>query len=293
MKRLLAVLGLGALLTVGLASGLVAGGVADATIVTGGGHDPVTVCHKPGTPAQHSLTFDDDAYLAHLNHGDTLGPCGTTEPVDVCPNLDDVQTEVPDGYKLEDGQCVLKEAKVTICHKPGTPAEQTKSVPEEAVPGHLGHGDYLGECKVTPPPPTDVCPNIDGDQGSVPDGMVIAEGKCVTPPPRLCPDGKPPTPGEGAYDPNDDCKRPPAPVTETTPATTPDTTPTTTTVITPTTTTVTTPTTPEAPFTPPPTTKPAVKKPAAKKPAVKTAPAPKKAVAGAFAQEPPKLAYTP
>jgi hypothetical protein len=33
----------------------------------------------------------------------------------------------------------------------------------------------------------------------------------VTPPtpPRVCPDGLPPTPGEQAYDPNDDCKRPP------------------------------------------------------------------------------------
>ncbi len=62
---------------------------------------------------------------------------------------------------------------------------------------------------------------------------------------------------------------------------------------------VTTPITPTAPLTPP-TTKPAVKKPAVEKPAVekpaveKTTPAsPKKAVAGARAQEPPKLAYTP
>lgn len=37
--------------------------------------------------------------------------------------------------------------KVTICHKPGTPAEQTKEVPESAVPGHLGHGDTLGACE--------------------------------------------------------------------------------------------------------------------------------------------------
>jgi hypothetical protein len=36
--------------------------------------------------------------------------------------------------------------KVTICHKPGTPAEQTKLIPESAVGGHLGHGDYLGPC---------------------------------------------------------------------------------------------------------------------------------------------------
>ena len=48
---------------------------------------------------------------------------------------------------------------------------------------------------------------------------------------------------------------------------------------------------PAAPFTPPTTT---AKKPVVEKPAVETAPTtPKKAVAGAFAQEPPKLAYTP
>jgi hypothetical protein len=36
--------------------------------------------------------------------------------------------------------------RVTICHKPGTPAEQTKRVPQQAVRGHLGHGDTLGPC---------------------------------------------------------------------------------------------------------------------------------------------------
>ena len=36
--------------------------------------------------------------------------------------------------------------KVTICHKPGTPAEKTLEVPPQAVPGHLGHGDTLGPC---------------------------------------------------------------------------------------------------------------------------------------------------
>ena len=39
-----------------------------------------------------------------------------------------------------------KPKKVTICHKPGTPAEKTKQVPEPAVKGHLGHGDHLGPC---------------------------------------------------------------------------------------------------------------------------------------------------
>lgn len=35
---------------------------------------------------------------------------------------------------------------VTICHKPGTPAQQTKTVPQSALGGHLGHGDTLGAC---------------------------------------------------------------------------------------------------------------------------------------------------
>lgn len=39
-----------------------------------------------------------------------------------------------------------KPQKVTICHKPGTPAEKTKRVPESAVPGHQRHGDTLGPC---------------------------------------------------------------------------------------------------------------------------------------------------
>ncbi|UCG25169.1 MAG: FecR domain-containing protein [Chloroflexota bacterium] len=36
---------------------------------------------------------------------------------------------------------------VTICHKPGTPAEQTKTVPRSALHGHLGHGDFHGPCR--------------------------------------------------------------------------------------------------------------------------------------------------
>jgi hypothetical protein len=39
-----------------------------------------------------------------------------------------------------------KAEKVAICHKPGTPAEKTKFVPESALRGHLRHGDTLGPC---------------------------------------------------------------------------------------------------------------------------------------------------
>jgi murein DD-endopeptidase MepM/ murein hydrolase activator NlpD len=37
-------------------------------------------------------------------------------------------------------------APITICHKPGTAAEQTLIVPEPALKGHLQHGDTLGAC---------------------------------------------------------------------------------------------------------------------------------------------------
>lgn len=35
---------------------------------------------------------------------------------------------------------------VTICHKPGTPAQKTMTLPRSALNGHLGHGDTLGPC---------------------------------------------------------------------------------------------------------------------------------------------------
>ena len=34
----------------------------------GGPHTPVTICHKPGTPAEHTLVVDDDAVPGHLGH---------------------------------------------------------------------------------------------------------------------------------------------------------------------------------------------------------------------------------
>lgn len=38
------------------------------------------------------------------------------------------------------------EEKVTLCHKPNTPAQKTLTLPRAAVAGHLGHGDTLGAC---------------------------------------------------------------------------------------------------------------------------------------------------
>jgi hypothetical protein len=41
---------------------------------------------------------------------------------------------------------------ILICHKPGTSAEQTLEVDNNAAPGHLRHGDTLGACGIQPPP---------------------------------------------------------------------------------------------------------------------------------------------
>ncbi len=54
-------------------------------------------------------------------------------------NPDDIVIVVPPVVPPQEQQ------KVLICHKPLT-KPQTKAVPPEAVPGHLGHGDRLGPC---------------------------------------------------------------------------------------------------------------------------------------------------
>jgi hypothetical protein len=64
---------------------LAALGFAASAVALKGGHVPVTLCHKPGTPAEHTITVDESAVAAHLAHGDYLGPCQgdpttTTDP---------------------------------------------------------------------------------------------------------------------------------------------------------------------------------------------------------------------
>ena len=36
----------------------------------------VVICHRPGTPAQKTLFVASQATPAHMDHGDTPGPCG-------------------------------------------------------------------------------------------------------------------------------------------------------------------------------------------------------------------------
>lgn len=99
-----------------------------------------TLCHKPGTPAQTELSVDAGSVADHLGHGDYLGTCTDPPPTPPAP-------PVPS-----------EPAKVTLCHKPGTPAEKMLSVDAGNLADHLGHGDYVGPCTDQPPPvvtPTD------------------------------------------------------------------------------------------------------------------------------------------
>jgi Cys-rich repeat protein len=66
-------------------------------------------------------------------------------------------------------RALAQQQKVTICHKPGTPAEKTKEVPQSAVDSHLGHGDHRGPCEA--------CPS----------GQVLCNGNCVS---NSCPTGQ-------------------------------------------------------------------------------------------------------
>lgn len=80
--------------------------------------------------------------------------------------------------------------KVTICHKPGTPAEKTMQVPPSALQGHKGHGDTEGPCGPPPPPPlptgcaaavSDVCIDGDGIASPQPGGFEVQVGNPLTP----------------------------------------------------------------------------------------------------------------
>jgi uncharacterized repeat protein (TIGR01451 family) len=140
-------------------------------------------------------------------------------PVDVCPNLDGAQPALPEGYTLVDGRCVVISPPVDKCLNiagdqatvpegyfaigklcfpiPPPPPTYTVCYEGETLTGlnlaqklyYLLKGAKPGEC--APPPPVDVCPNIEGNQSELPDGMVKDEqGNCVTPPPPatdVCP----------------------------------------------------------------------------------------------------------
>ncbi|WP_062388019.1 hypothetical protein [Demequina iriomotensis] len=128
---------------------------------------------KPATASSTSTETKTRAMTAE----EKAEHCGTTE-IDVCSNIDGIQTSAPSGWTANsDGTCSkCKPPKVDVCTN--LPGDQT-TVPEGM------EVDEKGRC--TTPPPVDVCANIEGDQAEVPEGMEVDdEGTCAPPPTDLC-----------------------------------------------------------------------------------------------------------
>lgn len=85
-------------------------------------------------------------------------PATTAAPVDVCSNIDGLQTVVPAGYVAAGSTCTPASA---------TPAPTTTSPATSPVAAPVAA-------------PTDVCSNLAGVQASVPAGYVLRNGRCVS-----------------------------------------------------------------------------------------------------------------
>ena len=65
--------------------------------------------------------------------------------------------------------------KVSVCHKPDTPAERTLEISPSALAAHVGHGDVEGACGATAPTTLTTCqepgtPDAETGQAGVVDG---------------------------------------------------------------------------------------------------------------------------
>lgn len=130
----------------------------------------ISICHKPGTPAEKTLVLPPSAIPGHLGHGDLLGPCPglvapPTSTLPISPTFPMTPSLVPTSTQW-----------ISICHKPGTPAEKMLWLPAPAIPGHLGHGDTLGSCPGSAAPPTSTIPvtGMVPVTGTVPVTTVVA-----------------------------------------------------------------------------------------------------------------------
>ena len=67
-----------AIFGIAVLAAILLGGLTFSQTALAGDPSPgqVTICHKPGTPAEQTKEVDAPAVRAHLAHGDTLGPCG-------------------------------------------------------------------------------------------------------------------------------------------------------------------------------------------------------------------------
>ena len=82
---------------------------------------------------------DGDIVLQALN--------GEKRWIPISPDTVITGNEVPPvQFKVRFDDIRTDDGMVTFCHKPGTSAEETKTLPQQAWNGHQNHGDHLGLC---------------------------------------------------------------------------------------------------------------------------------------------------
>jgi hypothetical protein len=123
------------------------------------GHTPVVICHEPGTPAEHTITVDDDAVPAHIAHGDYLGRCQATEPTE--PQVTTLTSETTTTVPITD---TIPSTTITL------PPETTTTVITDTV-------TVPPETSTVPVPPTTVTVPPDATT------TVTVPGQTVTQPP--------------------------------------------------------------------------------------------------------------
>ncbi|MGB5705781.1 MAG: carboxypeptidase-like regulatory domain-containing protein [Arenicellales bacterium] len=129
----------------------------------------VTLTYPDGTTETTTTDADGNFAFMGLDPGDysiqvaagAPQPIGLTEGVNadltfneqgslvttrVNASEDTISGNVDDGVISDDN---ISAAKVTVCHKPGTPAEKTLTIAAPAVNAHLNHGDSVGDCMVS------------------------------------------------------------------------------------------------------------------------------------------------
>lgn len=96
--------------------------------------------------------------------------------------VDDVDTDTPGTYEVTlnvtDSDGAAADPVVITVTVVADLCPNIEGAQEEIPDGMML--DNEGQCvTIPPPPPADVCPNIEGTQASVPEGMTLNEGQCV------------------------------------------------------------------------------------------------------------------
>jgi hypothetical protein len=333
MRRVLITLGLGALAAIGLATGLVATGIAADNPEPPENHVPVGICHRHNSETNpYNYEAPDNDSIIKAGHGDHTGDVfqpgmkvDKDKWGDIIPPFTWWELEgkgddktwvlksfdglnMPAGAAILANNCVvptppeqgtLKVKKVLINNDGGTKGVTDFSFTLNGGPAIPFDSDGEVSMDVAPGDYTVLEVAVAGYTTTYDDNTVTVakDGTAtVTITNDDVADETETTPTDTTPTDTTPTDTTPTTPTDTTPPTTTDTTPTTTTDTTPTTTTETMPTAvPAAPLTPPKaSTKPAAPKKVVK--ATKPAAKPTKTtvrVAGAVAENPPKLAYTP